>query len=103
VPIVIDDIKSQVGATIVHRILARLFEDCGLVLDRTYQLNVGGHGLHEHARRASGWSRRRSRARAVTSQIDNGTRSDNVHIGPSGHVAWLGPQVGPHPARGRNR
>jgi myo-inositol-1-phosphate synthase len=90
VPIVGDDIKSQVGATIVHRILARLFEDRGLVLDRTYQLNVGGNmDFMNMLERERLESKKISKTQAVTSQIDNGIEADNVHIGPSDHVAWL--------------
>jgi len=90
VPMVGDDIKSQVGATIVHRILARLFEDRGLVLDRTYQLNVGGNmDFMNMLERERLESKKISKTQAVTSQIDNGIESDNVHIGPSDHVAWL--------------
>jgi myo-inositol-1-phosphate synthase len=90
VPIVGDDIKSQVGATIVHRILARLFEDRGLVLDRTYQLNVGGNmDFMNMLERERLESKKISKTQAVTSQLDNGIAADNVHIGPSDHVAWL--------------
>lgn len=90
VPIVGDDIKSQVGATIVHRVLARLFEDRGLVLDRTYQLNVGGNmDFKNMLERDRLESKKISKTQAVTSQIDNGIESNNVHIGPSDHVAWL--------------
>jgi myo-inositol-1-phosphate synthase len=90
VPIVGDDIKSQVGATIVHRILTRLFEDRGVVLDRTYQLNVGGNmDFMNMLERERLESKKISKTQAVTSQIDNGIESDNVHIGPSDHVAWL--------------
>ncbi len=89
-PIVGDDIKSQVGATIVHRVLARLFEDRGLVLDRTYQLNVGGNmDFKNMLERERLESKKISKTQAVTSQIDNGIESNNVHIGPSDHVAWL--------------
>src|SRR4249919_3919069 len=89
-PIVGDDIKSQVGATIVHRILARLFEDRGMVLDRTYQLNVGGNmDFMNMLERERLESKKISKTQAVTSQIDNGIEADNVHIGPSDHVAWL--------------
>jgi myo-inositol-1-phosphate synthase len=90
VPIVGDDIKSQVGATIVHRILARLFEDRGMVLDRTYQLNVGGNmDFMNMLERERLESKKISKTQAVTSQIDNGIEAENVHIGPSDHVAWL--------------
>ena len=90
VPIIGDDIKSQVGATIVHRMLARLFEDRGLVLDRTYQLNVGGNmDFKNMLERERLESKKISKTRAVTSQLDNGIGADDVHIGPSDHVAWL--------------
>ena len=90
VPIVGDDIKSQVGATIVHRVLARLFEDRGLVLDRTYQFNVGGNmDFKNMLERERLESKKISKTQAVTSQIDNGIESNNVHIGPSDHVSWL--------------
>jgi myo-inositol-1-phosphate synthase len=88
VPIVGDDIKSQVGATIVHRLLARLFEDRGLVLDRTYQLNVGGNmDFMNMLERERLESKKISKTQAVTSQLDNGIESDNVHIGPGSRTA----------------
>ena len=90
VAIVGDDIKSQVGATIVHRMLARLFEDRGLVLDRTYQLNVGGNmDFKNMLERYRLESKKISKTQAVTSQLDNGIAADDVHIGPSDHVPWL--------------
>ncbi len=90
IPIIGDDIKSQVGATIVHRLLARLFEDRGLVLDRTYQLNVGGNmDFKNMLERERLESKKISKTQAVTSQLDNGIAADDVHIGPSDHVAWL--------------
>ncbi|MCU1461941.1 MAG: Inositol-phosphate synthase [Acidimicrobiales bacterium] len=90
VPIIGDDIKSQVGATIVHRILARLFEDRGLVLDRTYQLNVGGNmDFKNMLERERLESKKISKTQSVTSQLDNGIAADDVHIGPSDHVPWL--------------
>jgi myo-inositol-1-phosphate synthase len=90
VPIVGDDIKSQVGATIVHRLLSRLFEDRGMVLDRTYQLNVGGNmDFKNMLERERLESKKISKTQAVTSQLDNGIADDDVHIGPSDHVAWL--------------
>ena len=89
-PIVGDDIKSQVGATIVHRILARLFEDRGMVLDRTYQLNVGGNmDFKNMLERERLESKKISKTQSVTSQIDHGIAADDVHIGPSDHVPWL--------------
>ena len=90
VPIIGDDIKSQVGATIVHRLLARLFEDRGMVLDRTYQLNVGGNmDFKNMLERERLESKKISKTQSVTSQIERGISSDSVHIGPSDHVAWL--------------
>jgi myo-inositol-1-phosphate synthase len=90
VPIIGDDIKSQVGSTIVHRVLTRLFEDRGLVLDRTYQLNVGGNmDFKNMLERERLESKKISKTRAVTSQVDGGIADDNVHIGPSDHVPWL--------------
>jgi myo-inositol-1-phosphate synthase len=90
VPIVGDDIKSQVGATIVHRILARLFEDRGMVLDRTYQLNVGGNmDFKNMLERTRLESKKISKTQSVTSQLDHGIDAHDVHIGPSDHVAWL--------------
>jgi myo-inositol-1-phosphate synthase len=90
VPIIGDDIKSQVGATIVHRILARLFEDRGMALDRTYQLNVGGNmDFKNMLERDRLESKRISKTQSVTSQLKHGIRDDDVHIGPSDHVPWL--------------
>ena len=90
VPIVGDDIKSQVGATIVHRTLARLFEDRGLVIDRTYQLNVGGNmDFKNMLERERLESKKISKTQSVTSQIDHGIEANDVHIGPSDHVPWL--------------
>jgi myo-inositol-1-phosphate synthase len=89
-PIIGDDIKSQVGATIVHRTLARLFEDRGLIVDRTYQLNVGGNmDFKNMLERERLESKKISKTQSVTSQIDRGIGSDDVHIGPSDHVPWL--------------
>jgi myo-inositol-1-phosphate synthase len=90
VPIVGDDIKSQVGATIVHRILTRLFEDRGVELDRTYQLNFGGNmDFKNMLERTRLKSKKISKTQSVTSQMDHGIEADNVHIGPSDHVPWL--------------
>ena len=90
-PIVGDDIKSQVGATITHRVLAKLFEDRGVELQRTMQLNVGGNmDFMNMLERERLESKKISKTQAVTSQIpgrDLGAR--NVHIGPSDYVAWL--------------
>jgi myo-inositol-1-phosphate synthase len=91
VPIVGDDIKSQVGSTIVHRVLTRLFEDRGLALDHTYQLNVGGNmDFRNMLERDRLESKKISKTQAVTSQIEHGALpDDDVHIGPSDHVPWL--------------
>jgi myo-inositol-1-phosphate synthase len=90
VPIVGDDIKSQVGATITHRVMARLFEDRGVVLDRTYQLNVGGNmDFKNMLERERLESKKISKTQAVTSNIDHDLGARNVHIGPSDYVAWL--------------
>ena len=89
-PIVGDDIKSQVGATITHRMLARLFEDRGLAIDNTYQLNFGGNmDFKNMLERQRLQSKKISKTQSVTSQIDQGISSDSVHIGPSDHVPWL--------------
>jgi myo-inositol-1-phosphate synthase len=89
-PIVGDDIKSQVGATIVHRTLARLFEDRGLTIDHTYQLNFGGNmDFMNMLERKRLKSKKISKTQSVTSQIDQGISDRDVHIGPSDHVPWL--------------
>jgi myo-inositol-1-phosphate synthase len=90
VPIVGDDIKSQVGATITHRVLAKLFEDRGVVLDRTYQLNVGGNmDFMNMLERERLESKKISKTQAVTSNLEHDLGKRNVHIGPSDYVAWL--------------
>ncbi|HZI38483.1 MAG TPA: inositol-3-phosphate synthase, partial [Acidimicrobiia bacterium] len=90
VPIVGDDIKSQVGATIVHRTLARLFEDRGTTIDHTYQLNFGGNmDFMNMLERPRLKSKKISKTQSVTSQIDAGISDRDVHIGPSDHVPWL--------------
>ena len=90
IPIVGDDIKSQVGATITHRVLAKLFEDRGVQLDRTMQLNVGGNmdflNMLERERLES---KKISKTQAVTSNLQREFRTKDVHIGPSDHVGWL--------------
>jgi myo-inositol-1-phosphate synthase len=90
VPIVGDDIKSQVGATITHRVLAKLFEDRGVILDRTMQLNVGGNmDFMNMLERERLESKKISKTQAVTSQLDHDLGKGNVHIGPSDYVSWL--------------
>ena len=89
-PIVGDDIKSQVGATIVHRVLARLFEDRGVRLDKTYQLNFGGNtDFYNMLERSRLKSKKISKTNAVQSQLEKELPTDDVHIGPSDHVPWL--------------
>jgi myo-inositol-1-phosphate synthase len=89
-PIIGDDIKSQVGATITHRMLTHLFRQRGVRLDRTYQLNFGGNtdflNMLERERLES---KKISKRNAVTSQLDYPISDDNAHIGPSDHVPWL--------------
>src|SRR6188472_1112331 len=90
VPIVGDDIKSQVGATITHRVMAKLFEDRGVVLDRTYQLNVGGNmDFKNMLERDRLESKKISKTQAVTSNLSHDLGARNVHIGPSDYVQWL--------------
>ena len=89
-PIVGDDIKSQVGATIVHRVLTRLFRDRGVRLNNTSQLNVGGNmDFKNMLQEERLTSKRISKTDAVVSQLDYDIGEDNVHIGPSDHIAWL--------------
>jgi myo-inositol-1-phosphate synthase len=89
-PIIGDDIKSQVGATIVHRMLANLFRERGVRLDRTYQLNFGGNtdflNMLERERLES---KKISKTQAVTSQLDVPLPANDIHVGPSDHVPWL--------------
>jgi myo-inositol-1-phosphate synthase len=90
VPIIGDDIKSQVGATITHRVLAKLFEDRGVVLDRTMQLNVGGNmDFMNMLERERLESKKISKTQSVTSQLSHDIGKANVHIGPSDYVSWL--------------
>ena len=90
VPIVGDDIKSQVGATITHRVMAKLFEDRGVELDRTYQLNVGGNmDFKNMLERERLESKKTSKTQAVTSNVAHQFADRDVHIGPSDYVQWL--------------
>ena len=90
VPIVGDDIKSQVGATITHRVLAKLFEDRGVELDRTYQLNFGGNmDFMNMLERERLTSKKVSKTQSVQSQLEEPLSKENIHIGPSDHVPWL--------------
>ncbi len=89
-PMIGDDIKSQVGATIVHRVLTRLFRERGVRLDRTYQLNFGGNmDFFNMLERERLESKKVSKTNAVTSQLDYQLEPDNVHVGPSDYVPWL--------------
>ncbi|MDN3934928.1 inositol-3-phosphate synthase [Arthrobacter sp. 1P04PC] len=90
VPIVGDDIKSQIGATITHRVMAKLFEDRGVTLDRTYQLNVGGNmDFKNMLERDRLESKKISKTQAVTSNVEADLAARDVHIGPSDYVQWL--------------
>lgn len=89
-PVIGDDIKSQMGATIIHRTLANLFRERGVRLDHTYQLNFGGNtDFKNMLERERLESKKISKTRAVTSQLDVPLDADDVHIGPSDHVPWL--------------
>ena len=89
-PVIGDDIKSQVGATIVHRVLTRLFRDRGVKLERTYQLNFGGNtDFYNMLERERLESKKISKTNAVTSQLDYEMNPDNIHVGPSDYVPWL--------------
>ena len=89
-PVIGDDIKSQVGATISHRVLTRLFDDRGVQLDRTYQLNFGGNtDFQNMLERDRLESKKISKTNAVTSMLDYELEEDAVHVGPSDHVPWL--------------
>ncbi|HEY4125848.1 MAG TPA: inositol-3-phosphate synthase [Rhizomicrobium sp.] len=89
-PIIGDDIKSQVGATIIHRVLANLFRDRGVRLDRTYQLNVGGnYDFMNMLERERLETKKISKTQSVTSQVGHEIGADNVHIGPSDYIPWL--------------
>lgn len=90
IPIIGDDVKSQVGATIVHRTLTKLFENRGAVIDRTYQLNFGGNtdflNMLNHNRLAT---KKKSKTQSVQAELKQALPSDNIHIGPSDYVPWL--------------
>jgi myo-inositol-1-phosphate synthase len=89
-PIIGDDIKSQVGATIVHRVLTNLFRERGVRLDRTYQLNFGGNAdFRNMLERERLESKKVSKTQSVMSQLEVPLGSDNIHVGPSDHVPWL--------------
>ncbi len=89
-PVIGDDIKSQVGSTIIHRVLTNLYNDRGVRLERTYQLNVGGNtDFYNMLERERLESKKISKTQAVTSQLPFDIGADNIHIGPSDYVAWL--------------
>jgi len=90
IPIIGDDVKSQVGATIVHRTLTKLFENRGVVLDRTYQLNVGGNtDFLNMLNRSRLKSKKKSKTQSVQAELKEPLASDNIHVGPSDYVPWL--------------
>ena len=90
IPLIGDDVKSQVGSTIIHRVLAKLFEDRGVHLDHTYQLNFGGNmDFMNMLERERLTSKKISKTQSVTSQLRRGMSADDIHIGPSDHVPWL--------------
>ncbi|MEW6624639.1 MAG: inositol-3-phosphate synthase [Bacillota bacterium] len=90
IPLVGDDVKSQLGATIIHRTLTKLFENRGVILDRTYQLNFGGNtdflNMLNRSRLAS---KKKSKTQAVQSELKIALAGDNIHIGPSDYIPWL--------------
>ena len=90
IPIIGDDVKSQIGATIIHRMLTKLFEDRGVKIDSTYQLNVGGNtdflNMLNHSRLKS---KKISKTEAVQSQLQNRLNNEHIHIGPSDYIPWL--------------
>ncbi len=89
-PVIGDDIKSQVGATITHRVLTKLFRDRGVKLERTYQLNFGGNtDFYNMLERERLESKKISKTNAVTSQLDYELNPDDIHVGPSDYVPWL--------------
>jgi myo-inositol-1-phosphate synthase len=89
-PVIGDDIKSQVGATIAHRVLTRLFRDRGVKLERTYQLNFGGNtDFYNMLERSRLESKKISKTNSVTSQLDYQLDPDDIHVGPSDYVPWL--------------
>lgn len=89
-PLIGDDVKSQVGATIVHRVLANLFRERGVRVDRTYQLNFGGNSDFQNMlERERLLSKKRSKTDSVTSQLDDKLSDDEAHVGPSDYVPWL--------------
>ncbi|MFC1929923.1 inositol-3-phosphate synthase, partial [Chloroflexota bacterium] len=89
-PVIGDDIKSQVGATITHRVLTRLFRDRGVRLERTYQINFGGNtDFYNMLERERLESKKISKTTSVTSQLDYELDPKNIHVGPSDYVAWL--------------
>lgn len=90
IPVIGDDVKSQIGATIIHRTLAKLFENRGVKIDNTYQLNVGGNtdflNMLNHTRLKS---KKKSKTEAVQSQLEQPLSDENIHIGPSDYIPWL--------------
>jgi myo-inositol-1-phosphate synthase len=90
IPVIGDDIKSQIGATIIHRTLTNLFEDRGVKIDNTYQLNVGGNtDFLNMLNRSRLKSKKISKTEAVQSQMNRPLNNENIHIGPSDYIPWL--------------
>lgn len=90
IPIIGDDVKSQLGATIVHRTLTKLFENRGVVLDRTYQLNIGGNSdFLNMLNRSRLSSKKKSKTQSVQAELKTALADDNIHIGPSDYIPWL--------------
>ena len=90
IPIIGDDVKSQVGATIIHRTLTKLFENRGVSVDRTYQLNFGGNtDFMNMLNRNRLESKKKSKTQSVQSELKVAMPSENIHIGPSDYVPWL--------------
>jgi myo-inositol-1-phosphate synthase len=90
VPIIGDDIKSQVGATITHRVLTKLFSDRGVILDRTYQLNFGGNmDFMNMLERTRLESKKISKTNSVISQLGHPIKAEDIHVGPSDYIPWL--------------
>jgi len=90
IPLIGDDVKSQVGATIIHRVLTKLFENRGVILDRTYQLNFGGNtDFLNMLNRSRLKSKKKSKTQSVQAELKTALADDNIHIGPSDYIPWL--------------
>ena len=89
IPIIGDDVKSQVGATIIHRTLTKLFENRGVILDRTYQLNFGGIRLLNMLNHSRLASKKKSKTQSAQAELEKPLADENIHIGPSDYIPWL--------------